>query len=69
MEPAPGARRRREVPDRAGVRTQNDPGPGRGGPGPGAQSTFLWDNLRDDSMDIYLRRYPNAELPEPSMIR
>ena len=22
-----------------------------------------------DSMDIYLRRYPNAELPEPSMIR
>lgn len=33
------------------------------------QSKFLWDNLRDDSMDIYLRRYPNAELPEPSMIR
>ncbi|NUS54253.1 MAG: hypothetical protein HOV66_05235 [Streptomycetaceae bacterium] len=32
------------------------------------QSKFLWDNLRDDSMDIYLRRYPNAELPEPSMI-
>ncbi|NUU25806.1 MAG: LCP family protein [Streptomycetaceae bacterium] len=28
------------------------------------QSAFLWDNLRADSMDLYLRRYPYAETPK-----
>jgi LCP family protein required for cell wall assembly len=32
------------------------------------QSAFLWQTLREDSMDLYLRRYPNATLPEPSMV-
>ncbi|MEU8133850.1 LCP family protein [Streptodolium elevatio] len=28
------------------------------------QSRFLWENLRADTMDVYLRRYPNAETPK-----
>lgn len=28
------------------------------------QSKFLWENLRADSMDVYTRRYPNAETPQ-----
>ncbi|WP_436778315.1 LCP family protein [Yinghuangia sp. YIM S09857] len=28
------------------------------------QSEFLWENLRADTMDVYLRRYPHAETPK-----
>lgn len=28
------------------------------------QSAFLWENLRADTMDVYLRRYPHSETPK-----
>lgn len=28
------------------------------------QSKFLWENLRADTMDVYLRRYPHSETPK-----